>query len=251
MAHFHSKLSGPNWLFGRQVVLEALKSAKAVRKVVVAFGAEDRSIHEILALAKQSRVPLERVDRRVLEASTRTLHQGVAAQLHEARAEDFKEFFSEFVPDKQTFVVLLDEIQDPQNLGAVIRSAVCFGCAAVILPKWRSAGLSESVAKASSGATLHVPIVEISNLNVAVERLKEMGFFVYGADVEGEPLGLNAFDFPAAIVVGNEHRGIKPVLRKECDRLFRIPQKQTIASLNVSNAAAIFFYEASRGLAAK
>ena len=175
-------------------------------------------------------------------------HQGVAASVEPVGPVAFKVFLDGLAMEPGTFVCLLDEVQDPQNLGAIIRNAVCFGCAGVILPKWRSAGLTPAVMKASSGALAHCPVAEISNLGVAIERLKEKGFTVYGADASesARPLEGLALRHPAALVLGSEHDGIKPTLKKACDELVHITQKSRIQSLNVASASAVFFHAFSR-----
>ena len=139
-------------------------------------------------------------------------------------------------------------IQDPQNLGAIIRNAVCFGCAGIVLPKRRSAGISPGAMKASSGALAHCPVAQIANLGVAVERLKEKGFIIYGADAspESESLSQARFDFPLGLMLGNEFQGIMPTLKKSCDKLIHIPQESRVASLNVSSASAILLYSLTR-----
>lgn len=227
--------------------MEILRANLPVRRIVFAEGAHAPEFEEIKKEAQSRGVAIEGITRRGLEAVTHGNHQGVAAQIDPISPVPFKVFMNQLRIDKKTFVCLLDEIQDPQNLGAIIRNAVCFGCSGIILPKWRSAGLTPAVMKASSGALAYCPIAEIPNLGVAVERLKEKGFFVYGADAqEGSvPLESLELDGPLAIILGSEHEGIKPILKKACDNLVRISQKTSIQSLNVASASAVFFHEIS------
>ncbi len=239
------------WFYGRNTVQEILKSKLRPKKLIVAQGVQQREIAEILKLAELKRVPVQTVGKDMFRTiAPDANHQGVALQLDPIEPLEFKPFLEELKVTPKTFICLLDEVQDPQNLGAIIRSAACFGCSAVILPKWRSANLTPAVLKASSGAAACIPIVEISNLSVAIERLKEKGFFVVGADARArDAVGVSKFPFPLALLLGNEQRGIKPTLQKACDQLFVIPQTQAVASLNVSNAAAVFFYEISKQIA--
>lgn len=246
MLNFEKKREEADWFFGRQVILEALKSGKAIQKILVAEGSQERQIDELLSIARQKGILIEKVPRKVLNNRFVGNHQGIAFQIRHTEILDFKSFLNQLESSQKTFVTLLDEIQDPGNLGAIIRSAVCFGCSGIVLPKWRSASVTDSVMKSSSGAAVHLPIIQIPNLGVAIERLKENGFFIYGADPEGIPVSSVRFEFPLAIVLGNEHRGIKPIIKKGCDKLVSIPQMKTVTSLNVSNAAAIFFYEIAK-----
>lgn len=229
--------------YGRQVILQILKSAKPVRRVLIAAGVEEKNIWEMVRLAQNKSIPIVEVSRKVLDALCKGNHQGIALESDQTQALDFKSFLTLADNGSKNFVSLLDEIQDPQNLGAILRSAFCFGCSGVVVSKWRSARITESVMRSSSGAAAHLPLVQISNLGVAIERLKEKGFMIYGAEPQGCSIASIRFDFPLAILFGNEHRGLKPILKKACDRLVSIPQMKTVASLNVAAAAAIFFYE--------
>lgn len=241
-------MSIPKWFYGRQAAFELLKSGKPVRRILIAENSQEKFVAGMVALAREKSVPIEKVPKLQIDSMTQTHHQGIAVQTIEAGAIDFKSFLDELQNDPKTFVALLDEIQDPHNLGAILRSAACFGCSGVVIPKWRSAPVTDTVMKASSGAAAHLPVVQIANLSVAIERLQEKGFTVYGADADGEPLTTVEIQSPLALILGNEHRGIKPLLKKSCDKLVSIPQTRTIASLNVSNAATIFFYEISKSL---
>ncbi|OGR84572.1 MAG: 23S rRNA (guanosine(2251)-2'-O)-methyltransferase RlmB [Elusimicrobia bacterium RIFCSPLOWO2_01_FULL_54_10] len=237
-----------DWIYGRRSVLEVIKSGQSVGKVLLLQGPETPETREIRDAARQRNIPVENVEKFALNKITDGNHQGAAAVVESVTPVVFKVFLENLSVSPNTFVCLLDEIQDPQNLGAIIRNAVCFGCSGVILPKWRSAGITPAVMKSSSGALAHCPIAEISNLGVAIERLQEKGFTVYGADASEGSAALETLDIrrPAAIVLGSEHSGIKPTLKKACDQLVRISQKSSIQSLNVASASAIFFHAFSR-----
>ena len=240
-----------DWSYGRQTVLSVLDSGLPVKKILLSDSAGLDSVRKITEIAQRRRIECVFVPKHVLDSLIKGNHQGVAAQIESVKTLDFKSFLAGLEAKKNLFVCLLDEIQDPGNLGAIARSAACFGCSGIIIPKWRSAGFTDTVLKSSSGAAAYIPMVEISNLSVAIERLKEKGFFVYGADASASvPLNSAEMVFPLAIVLGNEHRGIKPVLKKSCDKLISIPQNKAGAdSLNVSAAAAVFFYEISGRMA--
>ncbi|OGR97451.1 MAG: 23S rRNA (guanosine(2251)-2'-O)-methyltransferase RlmB [Elusimicrobia bacterium RIFCSPLOWO2_01_FULL_64_13] len=234
------------WIYGRQSVREALRSERRVRKVLISTEGQGPEISQILDLAGRRGLSCERASLAMIGRVAQGNHQGVAALLDDIAPETFRNFLSGLPPGPGTFVCLLDDVQDPQNLGAVIRAAVCFGCAGVVIPKHHSAPLGAAVMKASSGALAHARVAEIANLGVALRDLHEAGFWVMGADAGAgsEPISKTEFRSPLAIVLGNEHRGIKPILKKLCDRLVSIPAMKDVASLNVSQAASVFFYEA-------
>lgn len=239
------------WIYGKHTVHEVLLSNSKPQKVLIAQGVHDPKIQEIIKLANRKKVTIEFAPKKIFETRFQGNHQGIAIFLESMPIYEFKSFFSarEF---KNEFVCMLDEIQDPQNLGSMIRSAVCLGCTAIILPTWRSASLTETVIRASSGAAAHIPIIEIANLTVAIDRLKEKGFFIYGADVDHKnSLHNTSFSFPMALILGNEQRGIKPILKNMCDQLITIPQAPQLNSLNVGCAAAVFFYEIHKQLTLK
>ncbi len=228
--------------YGRQIAEEILKSPLKATKLLLAEGIEAEFKEAILRLAKQKRIPVQNVPVRYLDNRIRGNHQGVAVEAPPIQPVEFKSFIHSLPSNFKGYVCILDEIQDPQNLGALLRSAVCFDCSAVIVPTHRSSPLSETVMRASSGAMAHCPIIEIANLGVAVERLKERGFSVLGADSSAPiHLGEEKYPFPVAILLGNEHRGVKPTLKKNCDQLLSIRHSPKFDSLNVSCAATVFF----------
>lgn len=232
------------WVFGRHSVQEIIASGTPVKKILLSESSEKDYFSFVFSLAQKKNIPIERVPKKIIDSLVNGNHQGIAALTESKMTTDFKSFISTLDSKSKTFLCLLDEIQDPQNLGAIIRNAVCFGCGGIIIPKWRSASVTETVMKSSSGASAYIPVIEIPNLTVAIERLKEKGFFIFGADVSGNcSLDTVDFELPLALVLGNEHRGIKPILKKACDQLVSISQSKTVASLNVSSASAVFFYE--------
>ncbi len=228
--------------YGRQVVLEILKSQHKVQTLLLSDQIDPEWKASVWDLARKKSISIKTVSNHSLDNLTRGNHQGVAIEAAQIQPIEFKSFCQNLSPTFKGFVVLLDEIQDPQNLGAMLRSAVCFDCSGVIVPTRRSSPLGETVMRASSGAMAHCPIVEIANLGVAIERLQERGFFIVGADPTASTfLDEVPLQFPLAILLGNEHRGIKSLYKKNCDQLLKIRQSPKFDSLNVSCAATVFF----------
>lgn len=240
-----------DWIYGRRVVLELLNSPNLPTKIIISETVDQKGVNEIVTLARKKNIPVETVPRHHLDRLCGGHHQGVAAQSARPQFPDLKTFLKNSSAAAHQYVLLLDEIQDPHNLGAIARSALCLGASALILPTWRSAEVTPAALKASSGALHHLPAIEIANLGVAVERLKETGYTIYGADAEGTPLDRVQFQFPLAVIMGNEQNGIRHHLKKQCDQLIAVPQNQKLSSLNVSNAAAIILYEIQRQVRGK
>ena len=217
---------------GRNAVLEALKSGRRIERLWIQDNAEG-SIGKILSEAKAHGVVYTQVSRAALDRIAQgAVHQGVVAQAA-ARGED-------------PLLVLLDGLEDPHNLGAIMRSAECAGAHGVIIPKHASVGLTETVAKASAGAIEYMPVAKVTNLVRTMEQLKESGIWIAACDM-GDSLYYEAdLKGPLAIVVGNEGKGISRLVREHCDLTVSIPLKGQINSLNASNAAAVILYEARR-----
>jgi len=206
----------------------------------VAKGASGPRIQELLDLCRERGVSLRFEARDQLDrASNGAVHQGVVAY---AAAQQYRDL--EDIPAGARLVLILDGIEDPHNLGAIIRTANAAGAAGVVIPERRSAGLTETVAKAAAGALEYTPVFRAGNLNQAIEKLKEKGFWIYGLDERGEQ-SYDQVDWtePAAIVLGAEGHGLHEHTRKRCDFLLRIPMAGAIASLNVSVAAGVVLFE--------
>lgn len=235
------------WIFGRQILEEYLKIGVTPRRLWIEQDNQSPQIHSIINRAKALGASLERVSEKTLKQITHGgSHQGVAMEVILPPAKTLKELLSEMESDPQSTLAILDEVQDPQNLGVILRSAACFGLKAVIIPEHRAVGLTGAVIRASSGATAHIPLVQVPNLNSVVAILKERGYFIYGADMEGaQSLGKCEFAKPCAIILGNEHSGMRESLRKKCDAIVRIEQFSGVSSLNVAQAATLFFYAAT------
>ena len=236
-------------LEGRNAVTEALKAGRTIDKIFVADGDTDKGLQRLAAMAKEAGAVVVPVDRRKLDLmSTTHSHQGIIAQCaaHEyATVEDILEEAAS--RGEAPLIVICDELSDPHNLGAIIRTAECAGAHGVIIPKRRSVGLTATVAKASAGAMEYMKVAKVANINNAIKELKEQGVWVFGTAAEGsQPMYRADLTGPAAIVIGNEGDGMSQLVRKNCDMLVHIPMSGRISSLNASNAASILLYEAVR-----
>ena len=234
---------------GRNAVIEALRAGRAIDKIYIAKGEVDQTLGHIASKARAQGVVVVETDRRKLDAMSQThAHQGVVA-LCAVKEYCTVEDLLQRAADKgeAPFLVMCDEISDPHNLGAIIRTAECVGAHGVIIPKRRSAGLTAVVDKASAGAAEHLPIARVPNLSAAIETLKKAGVWVYGAAAEGaSPLWKTDLTGSICIVIGSEGDGISRLVREHCDVLVSIPMKGEISSLNASAAAAVLMYEALR-----
>ena len=236
-------------LEGRNALTEALRSGRTIDKVFIAAGETDRALQRLAAQAKEAGAVVVPVDRRKLDAlSTTHAHQGVialAAAREYATLDDLLENAAS--KGEAPLLVICDELTDPHNLGAILRSAECVGAHGVIIPKRRSVGLTATVAKASAGAVEYMPVARVTNINAAIADLKEKGVWIFGTAAEGSiPMYQADLTIPAAIVIGNEGSGMSPLVRKNCDVTVHIPMKGNISSLNASCAASVLLYEALR-----
>lgn len=234
---------------GRNAVTEALRSGRTINKVFLADGDTDRALGRLAAMAKESGAVVVRVDRRKLNDMSPTgAHQGIMAAVaaHDyATVDDMLNAAQE--KGEAPLLVICDELSDPHNLGAIIRTAECVGAHGVIIPKRRSAGLTAVVDKASAGALEHMAIARVPNLVAAIETLKKNGLWIYGTAAEGSnELWKTDLTGPACIVIGSEGSGISRLVREKCDFLVSIPLHGQISSLNASAAAAVLLYEALR-----
>ena len=236
-------------LEGRNALTEALRSGRTIDKVFIAAGETDRALQRLAAQAKEAGAVVVPVDRRKLDAmSTTHAHQGVialAAAREYATLDDLLENAAS--KGEAPLLVICDELTDPHNLGAILRSAECVGAHGVIIPKRRSVGLTATVAKASAGAVEYMPVARVTNINAAIADLKEKGVWIFGTAAEGSiPMYQADLTIPAAIVIGNEGSGMSPLVQKNCDVTVHIPMKGNISSLNASCAASVLLYEALR-----
>ena len=234
---------------GRNAVMEALRSGAAIDKIYIAKGDTDNTLGYIAAAARSRGVVVVEADRRKLDGMRRThSHQGVIAQAavrEYAGVDDILAAARE--KGEAPLLVVCDELSDPHNLGAVIRTAECAGAHGVVIPKRRSAGLTAVVAKTSAGAVSYLPVARVSNLTTLLKQLKEEGLWIFGTAADGAtPLYQADLKGPAAIVIGSEGDGMSRLVREQCDFLLSIPMRGQVNSLNASAAAAVVLYEAVR-----
>ncbi|MFZ3171066.1 MAG: 23S rRNA (guanosine(2251)-2'-O)-methyltransferase RlmB [Carboxydocellales bacterium] len=236
-------------IFGRNPVLEALKGDRSINKLIIAKGTTGGSLSEIRAKALAKKIPIQEVERTNLDSLAEGAnHQGVMALV---AARDYVEVEDILAIAKQKgedpLILLLDEIEDPHNLGAILRSADGAGAHGVIIPKRRSASLTETVAKASAGAVEYVPVARVSNIAQTIEVLKQQGIWIVGADALGDKVYWEQdMTGPLGIVVGSEGKGIGRLIKEKCDFLVGIPMKGKISSLNASVATSLILFEVLR-----
>ena len=234
---------------GRNAVTEALRSGRTINKVFLADGDTDRALGRLAAMAKDAGAVVVRIDRRRLnEMSLTGAHQGIIASVAVHGYATIDEILAAAeAKGEAPLIVLCDELSDPHNLGAILRTAECAGAHGVIIPKRRSVGLTAVVGKASAGAVEYIPVARVSNIAAAIRELKERGVWVFGTAADGAlPLYSADLKGPAAIVIGNEGEGMSRIVAESCDFKVSIPMKGHISSLNASAAAAILLYEAVR-----
>ena len=234
---------------GRNAVTEALRAGTAIDKIYIARGETDATLGHIASTARNKGIVVVEADRRKLDGMSRTKsHQGVIAVTavrEYASVDDILNAAKE--KGEAPLIVVCDELSDPHNLGAVIRTAECAGAHGVIIPKRRSAGLTAIVAKTSAGAVSHLPVARVPNLVALLKELKEQGLWVYGTAAEGTTELYSAdLKGPAVIIIGSEGDGMGRLVREQCDFLVSIPMRGKVNSLNASAAAAIVLYEAVR-----
>lgn len=234
------------FICGRNSVSEFLKS-RGVRKVFLKEGKKDDRLLSLAALAEKQGVPVEEVkEDRLDDMAGGVVHQGIAALLKPYEYADLDRVLSDW-EGKSPILILLDGLEDVRNLGAIVRTAECAGAAAVLLPKHKSPPVTAAAMKTAAGAFAYLPVCQTGNIRQTLEMLKEKGFWVVGADMDGESLYYDAnLKGPLVIVMGAEGKGVSPLTRKMCDFCVRIPMKGHVSSLNVSVAAALLIYEAAK-----
>ena len=232
-------------IWGVHAVYEALVSGRRpIERIHILRNARIPRMKEVLDLARDRGVPVRMEEKLVLDRlAAGVVHQGIVAVAAEAAYAPLERLFEAEVP----CVVVLDGVEDPHNLGAVIRTAEAAGASGVVVPERHSAPLSGTVAKASAGAVSHIPVVRVKNVAVTVDEFKKKGIWVAGVDEEGDRLWTD-FDYttPIALVFGGEHRGLRRLVREHCDVVVRLPMLGKVASLNVSVAAGVVLYEVVR-----
>ena len=242
------KLIAEDLLVGRNAVSEALRSQRSLNKLLVQDGAHGGSLAELLALAKAKAVPVEFVKAERLDKLAPGMrHQGVLALAAPIAFQTLDDVFAKAAAKGEPpFLLLLDELQDPQNVGALIRTADAAGVHGVLMPRRRSCPLNAVVVKISAGAVEYVPVVQIGNIAQAMEELKERGCWVVGADMDGVDFYAANMTGPIVLVIGAEGKGLGRLVKQKCDDIVSLPMHGGVNSLNASNAGAILMYEVVR-----
>ena len=239
----------PDVIAGRNPVSEAIRSGRPIDKILVARGEKTGAVVGILAKAREKQIPVKEADRVKLDfLSGSAPHQGIialAAAKEYSTVEDILAYAAE--KGEPPFLIVLDELEDPHNLGAIIRTAECAGAHGVIIPMRRSVGLSYTVGKASAGAVEYMRVARVTNIANLLDDLKKQGVWIYGADMNGTDYTQCDMSGACALVIGNEGKGMARLVREKCDVIVSLPMKGNINSLNASVAAGILMYRAMDG----
>lgn len=234
-------------LVGRNAVAEAVKSGREIDKITVANGS-DGSVKKTVAMAKDRGIPVYFADRQALDRmAPGEKHQGIIAQVSGFSYSSIDEILDVAESrGEEPFVIILDGIEDPHNLGAVMRTAECVGAHGIIIPKRRAASVTETAAKSAAGAAEYMKVAKVTNISRAIDELKERGLWIAACDMDGDTYWQSNLKGSIAIVIGNEGAGISKLVKEKCDFTVSMPMKGKITSLNASNAAAVIMYEVRR-----
>ena len=233
-----------NYIVGRNAVKEALKSGRSIQRIMVSEDKVKTGLADIVGLAKSQGIEVNKYDLDVP-------HQGVIALVSAVQFKELGEVLQE-TTHEVPLLILTDGVEDPHNMGAIIRTAECVGATAVLIPKRHNAPINATVAKTSAGAIEQIPLVQVGNVAQTIKQLQKQGFWVMGAHMEGDRTLYEAdMTIPTVIVIGNEGKGISRVVKEACDFLVTIPMYGNLNSLNASVAAAVLMYEAVRQRQAK
>ena len=235
-------------IYGLNPVMEALRGSRQVHELFIAGSSSDKRVEKLLKLAAERRIPVRQREKADLKRLCGTdHHQGVALRLEPFPYADLGDVLENLKGTADGLILVLDSVQDPHNLGALIRSAACAGAHAVVIPKDRAAGVTAAAEKASAGAAGTVPVAQVTNISQALDELKQAGFWIYGADgAARRTVYQQDLTGPVALVIGGEGEGIRPLVRKGCDELVSIPLQGGVNSLNASVAGGILLFEAVR-----
>lgn len=237
-----------NIICGRNPVLEAVRSGREIDRLLVAHGVSGGSVTAIIAKCRAKGILIKEVSPQKLDYYCGGAnHQGVAVMFAAQEYATVGDILASAEErNEKPFIIICDEIEDPHNLGAIVRTAEACGVHGIIIPKRRSASLNATVAKAASGALEYMPVARVTNIASTIDELKSRGIWVFGADMDGEDYTKTDFDIPCAIVIGNEGSGIGALTAKKCDKIISLPMFGKINSLNASVAAGVLMYEAVR-----
>jgi 23S rRNA (guanosine2251-2'-O)-methyltransferase len=238
-----------NLIVGRQPVLEALKSRQPIEQILILHGTAGSHIDQAKHLARKFAIPVKEADKeRFVELAGDTLTQGIIAITDSYRYAEIEEILAiAQQKNEPPFLLVLDEIEDPHNLGALIRSAECAGVHGVIIPLHNAASVNSTVVKTSAGATAHLPIARVTNIAQTLDELKKAGVWIVGTEMKSDkPYDEHDYRGPLAIVIGNEGKGIRRLVKEKCDFFVNIPMHGKIESLNASVAGALIMFEAAK-----
>jgi 23S rRNA (guanosine2251-2'-O)-methyltransferase len=238
-----------NLIIGRQPVLEALKSRQPIERILILHGTSGSHIDQAKQLARKLAIPVKETDKeRFADVAGDTLTQGIIAIIDSYHYSEIEEMITAAQQKNEPpFILVLDEIEDPHNLGALIRSAECAGVHGIIIPLHNAASVNSTVAKTSAGATAHIPIARVTNIAQTLDELKKLGMWIVGTEMESVKLYYeHDYRGSLAIVIGNEGKGMRRLVKEKCDFLVKIPMHGKIDSLNASVAGALVMFEAAK-----
>jgi 23S rRNA (guanosine2251-2'-O)-methyltransferase len=237
-----------DFIIGKNPVLEALKANRDINKILIAEGSQQGQMIQVIGLAKEMKVMVQFVPKKKLDQIAEGTHQGVIAYVAAYQYAELDDLFEAAAKkDQPPFFLLLDEIEDPHNLGSIMRTADAVGAHGIIIPKRRAVGLTSTVAKASTGAIEYIPVVRVTNMARTIDELKERGVWIAGTDATGSE-DYRRFDgtMSLGLVIGSEGKGIGRLIREKCDFLIHLPMAGHVTSLNASVAASLLMYEVYR-----
>lgn len=237
-----------DYIIGKNPVMEALRSERDINKILIAESSQRGQMQQLIQLAKEANVIVQFVPKKKIDQISDENHQGVLAYVAAYQYAEMDDLFAAAEKKNETpFFLLLDEIEDPHNLGSIMRTADAVGAHGIIIPKRRAVGLTATVAKASTGAIEHIPVVRVTNMARTIDELKEKGIWIAGTDASGKQ-DYRQFDgtLPLGLVIGSEGKGMGRLVRDKCDFLVNLPMAGKVTSLNASVAAAILMYEVYR-----
>ncbi|WP_409273034.1 23S rRNA (guanosine(2251)-2'-O)-methyltransferase RlmB [Neobacillus sp. SCS-31] len=235
-------------IIGKNPVLEALRSKRDINKILIAEGSQRGQMQQITELAKEANVIVQYVPKKKIDQLSDGNHQGVLAYVAAYQYAELDDLFDAAKEKgEEPFFLILDEIEDPHNLGSIMRTADAVGAHGIIIPKRRAVGLTSTVAKASTGAIEYIPVARVTNLARTIDELKERGVWIAGTDAKGSvDYRQQDFTMPLGLVIGSEGRGMGRLIREKCDFLVHLPMAGKVTSLNASVAAALLMYEVYR-----
>jgi len=235
-------------IIGRNPVMEALKSGRSINKLMVSEQMNEKAYQELNRLSKQADTIIQKVPKKKLDHMSNGNHQGVIAYVASYQYASLDDLFAKAeAMNEAPFFIILDELEDPHNLGSILRTADATGVHGIIIPKRRSVGLTATVAKTSAGAIEYIPVARVTNISDAISELKDRHVWVVGTDMDGSEDYRNLDgEIPIALVIGNEGKGMSRLVKKNCDWTVNLPMKGKVSSLNASVACSLLSYEVYR-----